>query len=458
MELNIVILAAGKGTRMNSRLPKVLQPLSKKPLLAHVLETSYALNTHKIVVVYGHGGDLVKEQMSRLYPDQDLVWVEQREQLGTGHAVLQALPALNPASKTLILYGDVPLISVPTLQQFIAVTADSPLGLLTVNLDIPKGYGRIVRNSVGLVESIVEEKDASDSERCITEVNTGIMLASTEKLQEWLPRLGNQNAQGEYYLTDLAKFAAEENTPAKATMIENRMEVDGVNDKLQLASLERMYQLSLAEKLMKSGATLADPSRIDIRGCLTTGPDCFIDVNCVFEGTVVLGDNVTVGPNCHLIDAKIETGTVIKSNTVIENAVIGELCDIGPFARIRPGTVMASGAKIGNFVETKNTFVGEGSKINHLSYVGDSELGSHVNVGAGTITCNYDGVNKHKTIIGDNAFIGSNSSLVAPIEIGEGATIGAGSTVSRKAQAHALTVTRAKQITLEGWQRPTKKV
>lgn len=458
MELNIVILAAGKGTRMNSRLPKVLQPLSKKPLLSHVLETSFSLKANKVVVVYGHGGDLVKEQMASLYPSQEIIWAEQREQLGTGHAVLQAMSVLEPGSNTLILYGDVPLISVSTLQQFIETTADSPLGLLTVNLDNPKGYGRILRNSVGLVESIVEEKDASAAEKCVTEVNTGIMFANTEKLQEWLPRLGNQNAQGEYYLTDLAKFAADENTPAKATMINNRMEVDGVNDKLQLATLERAYQLSLAEQLMKSGATLADPSRIDIRGHLTTGQDCYIDVNCVFEGNVTLGENVSIGPNCHVIDAKIEDGTVVKSNTVIESAVIGERCDIGPFARIRPGTVMATGAKIGNFVETKNTKVGEGSKINHLSYVGDSELGSHVNVGAGTITCNYDGVNKHKTIIGDNAFIGSNSSLVAPIEIGEGATIGAGSTVSKKAKANALTVTRAKQITLEGWQRPTKKV
>lgn len=457
MDLNVVILAAGKGTRMKSRLPKVLQPLAKKPLLAHVLETSFKVNAHKVIVVYGHGGDAVKTEIAAHFPQAPIRWVEQAEQLGTGHAVKQALDLLETNTRTLILYGDVPLISEATLSRFLNEVQPGECGVITVKLDDPTGYGRIVRDHAGVVREIVEEKDAGKEIRKIEEVNTGIMLADSIDLQQWLPTIENKNAQGEYYLTDLVRISNEHDVPVIGCRVKDPIEVEGVNDKRQLAKLERMLQKHLAEKLLVAGATLADPGRIDIRGEVTVGQDCFIDVNTIFEGLNSLGDNVQIGPNCLIQNSTIGSNTVIKANSVLENAVVGEYCDIGPFARLRPGTSLSDQVKIGNFVETKNIQMGEASKANHLTYLGDSVIGKDVNIGAGTITCNYDGANKHQTVIGDNAFIGSNSSLVAPVEIGEGATIGAGSTISKDAKSQALTVTRAKQVTLENWTRPTKK-
>ena len=457
MELNVVILAAGKGTRMKSRLPKVLQPLAKKPLLTHVLDTSFKLEANRVIVIYGHGGDQVQDEINRQFPGKPIHWVEQREQLGTGHAVKQAQPALQSGSRTLVLYGDVPLISAATLTRFMNQVQPGQLGVLTVRLDNPKGYGRIIRDPSGAVREIVEEKDAGEEIRKIPEVNTGILLADSLDLQAWLPQIDNNNAQGEYYLTDLVKIANQHEVPVIGCLVENPIEVEGVNDKRQLARLERMYQLELADQLMVAGATLADPARLDIRGSLTLGQDCFIDVNCVFEGDVVLGSNVEIGPNCVIIDSSIADNSVVKANSILENTKVGSDCDIGPFARLRPGTELKAHARIGNFVETKNTVLGEGSKANHLTYLGDAVIGKQVNVGAGTITCNYDGANKHKTLIGDGAFIGSNSSLVAPVDIGAGATIGAGSTITKQAPDNALTVARGKQVTLSGWQRPTKK-
>lgn len=457
MDLNVVILAAGKGTRMKSRLPKVLQPLAKKPLLSHVLETSFRLDASRVIVVYGHGGDQVREVISAQYPDKPIEWVEQREQLGTGHAVKQALPALQDGSRTLVLYGDVPLVSEHTLNRFLNEVMPGQVGVLTVKLDNPKGYGRIIRDNTGAVREIVEEKDAGKEIRKIQEVNTGILLADSLDLQGWLPQIDNNNAQGEYYLTDLVKIANSHEVPVIGCRVDDPIEVEGVNDKSQLARLERMYQRHLAEHLMVAGVTLADPNRIDIRGSLDVGQDTFIDVNCVFEGRVSLGNNVEIGPNCVIINSSIADNVVVRANCVIENAVVGAHAEVGPYARLRPGTELKEHAKVGNFVETKNAVLGKDSKANHLTYLGDTVIGERVNIGAGTITCNYDGANKHKTLIGDDAFIGSNSSLVAPVKIGEGATIGAGSTITKEAKAHALTVARGKQVTVEGWQRPTKK-
>ncbi|NPU90440.1 MAG: bifunctional UDP-N-acetylglucosamine diphosphorylase/glucosamine-1-phosphate N-acetyltransferase GlmU [Gammaproteobacteria bacterium] len=457
MDLNVVILAAGKGTRMKSRLPKVLQPLAKKPLLSHVLQTSLRLNATRVIVVYGHGGEQVKEQISSQFPGSPIEWVEQREQLGTGHAVKQALPQLQDNSRTLVLYGDVPLTGDDTLNRFLNQVSPGQCGVLTVKLANPKGYGRIIRDHAGVVREIVEEKDAGDEIRKICEVNTGIMLADTLDLQAWLPKITNNNAQGEYYLTDVVKLANDHDVPVIGCLVDNPVEVEGVNDKRQLARLERMYQQQLADELMVAGATLIDPARIDIRGSVSVGQDCCIDINCIFEGNVTLGDNVQIGANCVIINSSIADNSVVKPYCHIENAVIGADCDVGPFARLRPGTEMKEHARIGNFVETKNTVLGKGSKANHLTYLGDTVTGDKVNVGAGTITCNYDGVNKHKTIIGDGAFIGSNSSLVAPVEIGAGATVGAGSTITKDADQNALTVARAKQITVTGWKRPEKK-
>ena len=457
MDLNVVILAAGKGTRMKSRLPKVLQPLAKKPLLAHVLETCFKLDAHKVIVVYGHGGESVQAEIGAYFPNAPIQWVEQTEQLGTGHAVKQALDLLETNTRTLILYGDVPLISEATLNRFLNEVQPGECGVITVKLNDPTGYGRIVRDHAGVVREIVEEKDAGKEIRKIDEVNTGIMLADSIDLQQWLPTIENKNAQGEYYLTDLVRISNEHDVPVIGCRVKDPIEVEGVNDKRQLAKLERMLQKHLAEKLLVSGATLADPDRIDIRGEVTVGQDCFIDINAVFEGKNQLGDNVEIGPNCIIQNSTIGSNSIIKANSVLENAVIGENCDIGPFARLRPGTHLSDRVKIGNFVETKNIQMGVASKANHLTYLGDSLIGTDVNIGAGTITCNYDGANKHQTIIGDNAFIGSNSSLVAPVEIGKGATIGAGSTIAKPAKDNALTVTRAKQITLDNWSRPTKK-
>lgn len=457
MDLNVVILAAGKGTRMKSRLPKVLQPLAKKPLLSHVLDTSFRLDASRVIVVYGHGGEQVRDVVASQFPGKPIEWVEQREQLGTGHAVKQALPQLQEGSRTLVLYGDVPLISDDTLNRFLNIVTPGQAGVLTVKLDNPKGYGRIIRDHSGAIREIVEEKDAGDEIRKIQEVNTGIMLADTLDLLAWLPQIGNDNAQGEYYLTDLVKIANDHDVPVLGCLVDNPIEVEGVNDKRQLARLERMYQRHLADELMTAGATLIDPDRIDIRGSLQVGQDCCIDINCVFEGQVTLGNNVEIGPNCVIINSTIADNAVVKANSILENATVGIDCEVGPFARLRPGTVLKEHAKVGNFVETKNIVLGKDSKANHLTYLGDAQIGEKVNIGAGTITCNYDGVNKHKTVIGDGAFIGSNSSLVAPVEIGAGATIGAGSTITKPAKENALTVARGKQVTLEGWQRPTKK-
>ncbi|CBL47375.1 UDP-N-acetylglucosamine pyrophosphorylase protein [gamma proteobacterium HdN1] len=457
MKLDVVILAAGKGTRMKSFLPKVLQPLAKRPLLSHILETSLSLNAHKVAIVFGHGGDQVQSQIKKEFSDAPIAWVEQQQQLGTGHAVSQALPVLDDDARALILYGDVPLTSIATLVGFQDSVPKDQLGVLTIEMAVPTGYGRIIRGECGQVVRIVEEKDASVAEKAVTEVNTGIMVAPAARLKEWLPRLSSNNAQGEYYLTDIVKLANEGGVAVQAVLVDDPMEVEGVNDKRQLAKLERLLQAKHANHLMAMGATLADPARVDVRGQVEVGSDCFIDVNVVFEGRVVLGNNVEIGPNCLIKDSVIGNNTTIKANSMLDNARLADHCDVGPFARLRPGAELASAARVGNFVEVKNTYLGAHSKANHLAYLGDCEIGTEVNVGAGTITCNYDGVNKHKTRIGDGAFIGSNSSLVAPLEIGAGATIGAGSTITRKAEADALTVTRAKQTTIEGWRRPTKK-
>jgi bifunctional UDP-N-acetylglucosamine pyrophosphorylase/glucosamine-1-phosphate N-acetyltransferase len=434
--LNVVILAAGKGKRMHSDLPKVLHPLAGKALLAHVIDTSRQLGAARICVVYGHGGELVRETLDA----PDLSWARQEPQLGTGHAVLQAMPALaGSTAATLVLYGDVPLTCVATLQRLIDAAGDDALGLLTAHLDNPHGYGRIVRVG-GEVKRIVEEKDADDAERDIHEINTGILVAPTAALARWLPGLGNRNAQGEYYLTDIVALAVAEGMPVVTAHPEASWETEGVNSKVQLAQLERVYQRNLAERLLEQGVTIADPSRIDVRGDLVCGRDVSIDVNCVFEGRVVLGDGVR-----------------IKANCVLEDAVVGAGSIVGPFARLRPGTELGREVHIGNFVEVKNSSIADQSKANHLAYVGDATIGSRVNVGAGTITCNYDGANKFRTVIEDDVFIGSDTQLVAPVTVGRGATLGAGTTLTRDAPPEQLTVSRAKQVSIPGWKRPVKK-
>ncbi len=453
MAVDIVILAAGKGTRMKSALPKVLHPLAGRPLLRHVVDTARAISDGAITLVVGHGAEAIREQ----FPDPDLHWVEQREQLGTGHAVMQALPRLRPGATTLVLYGDVPLISPATLQALLSQVHPGTLALLTVELPDPTGYGRIVRDEAGNVAGIVEEKDASALQKLITEVNTGVMAVPPGRMAAWLPAIGNRNAQGEYYLTDLIAIAHEQGLLIHTHQPQSREETEGVNSRQQLERLERYYQRRQAETLMAEGVGLADAGRFDCRGELTAGEDCFIDVNCVFEGRVSLGRDVTIAPNCLIRDAEIGDGAVIKANTVIEGPVtLAPGAEVGPFARLRPGTVLGEGARIGNFVETKKAVIGPGSKVNHLSYIGDATLGQGVNVGAGTITCNYDGVNKFATTIGDGAFIGSNSSLVAPVTVGAGATVGAGSTITRNVAADELAVARGKQRNIAGWQRPRK--
>jgi bifunctional UDP-N-acetylglucosamine pyrophosphorylase/glucosamine-1-phosphate N-acetyltransferase len=435
--LNVVILAAGKGKRMHSDLPKVLHPLAGKPLLAHVIATARQLGAARICVVYGHGGEQVRESLDA----PDLVWAIQEPQLGTGHAVLQAMPLLAavPSAPTLVLYGDVPLTRVATLQALIDAAGDDALGLLTAHLDNPRGYGRIVRVD-GAVTRIVEEKDADDAERAIREINTGILVAPSAALARWLPTLGNRNAQGEYYLTDIVALAVAEGLPVVTTHPDADWETEGVNSKLQLAQLERVFQQNLAERLLEQGVTLADPSRIDVRGELVCGRDVSIDVNCVFEGRVVLGDGVRVKANC-----------------VLEDAVVGAGSIVGPFARLRPGTELGREVHVGNFVEVKNSSIADQSKANHLAYVGDATIGSRVNVGAGTITCNYDGANKFRTVIEDDVFIGSDTQLVAPVTVGRGATLGAGTTLTRDAPPEQLTVSRARQVSIPGWKRPVKK-
>ena len=451
--LNVVILAAGKGTRMKSELPKVLHPLAGKPLLGHVLAAADTLAPERICVVYGHGGETLPERVGRT----ELGWAKQEPQLGTGHAVQQALPLLNPDALCLILYGDVPLTRPETLGEMSLIARQGAIALLTVRLANPTGYGRIVRNARGQVERIVEHKDASAEELAIDEVNTGILCLPVVKLAGWLSRLTNHNAQGEYYLTDIIGMAASEGEQVIPCHPAAEWEVLGINSRQQLAELERIHQRNIAEALMTQGVTLIDPARIDVRGSLECGKDVLIDVNCVFEGRVVLGDGVQVGAHSVLKDVEVGPGTEIKPFCHMESARIGARAMLGPYARVRPGTELADQVHVGNFVELKNAQVGFNSKINHLSYVGDATVGSKVNIGAGTITCNYDGANKHRTVIGDHAFIGSDTQLVAPVTVGEGATLGAGTTLTRDAPPHQLTLSRAKQLSLPGWKRPTKK-
>ena len=450
--LEIIILAAGKGTRMYSDTPKVLHKLAGQPFLGHVLKCAKALDPDAVHTVIGHGSQAVRD----MFADGQTSFVEQTEQLGTGHAVMQALPAISNGATVLILYGDVPLIKAKTLQQLIGLVNEQTIALLTVHLDEPSGYGRIVRNADAAVSAIVEQKDANAEQLMIHEVNTGVLALPAAYLARALPQIKNENTQGEYYLTDLIAMAVADGLAVNTCQPSSEHEVAGVNNRRQQAELERIYQLEFADELLDRGVSLLDPSRFDCRGELIAGKDCEIDINCVFEGRVELGDGVKIGPNCLLTNAKIGDNTVVKANSIIETADVGAHCDIGPFARLRPGTELANKAKIGNFVETKKAKIGEGSKVNHLSYVGDALVGKGVNIGAGTITCNYDGANKHQTNIQDDVFVGSNTALVAPLTIGKGATIGAGATITGNVEPGNLAIARAKQRGIAGWLRPTK--
>jgi bifunctional UDP-N-acetylglucosamine pyrophosphorylase/glucosamine-1-phosphate N-acetyltransferase len=449
--VNVVILAAGQGKRMRSDLPKVLHPLAGKALLGHVLDTAREIGAAKICVVYGHGGEQVRNALDA----PDIAWALQEPQLGTGHAVLQGMPDAAPSAPTLVLYGDVPLIRATTLRRLIEAAGAGSLALLTAHLDKPQGYGRIVRVG-GKVTRIVEEKDADDAERAIREINTGILVAPTAALARWLPTLGNRNAQGEYYLTDIVAMAVAEGMPVVTAHPDAAWETQGVNSKLQLAALERVHQRNVAEALMEAGVTLIDPARIDVRGELLCGRDVSIDVNCVFEGKVELADSASIGANCVLKNCRIGRGTRIAPFCHIEDAVVGPDGIIGPYARLRPGTELGRDVHIGNFVEVKNSTIADHSKANHLAYLGDATIGSRVNIGAGTITCNYDGANKFRTVIEDDAFIGSDTQLVAPVTVGRGATLGAGTTLTSDAPPEQLTMSRAKQVSVPGWKRPTK--
>ena len=452
MNLHVVILAAGQGTRMRSALPKVLHPVAGKPMLEHVIDSARALLPEGIHVVIGHGAEQVREQLE----SPDLNWVLQTEQLGTGHAVAQALPHISGADQILVLYGDVPLIRVDTLRALVEQAGNQALGLLTVLMQDPTGYGRIIRNQNDQVQAIVEQKDASAEQLLINEGNTGIMVLPGNKAADWLNSLSSDNAQGEYYLTDVVELAVSGAVPVEVAQAQDELEVLGANNRLQLAVLERGWQAREAERLMTQGASLTDPARLDVRGDVSIGKDISIDVNVVLEGRVVIEDNVVIESNCVIRDSVIKAGTVIKAFSHLDGAEVGEQCDVGPYARLRPGTVLHAKAKVGNFVETKKTVLGEGSKINHLSYVGDAEVGKGANIGAGTITCNYDGVNKFVTRIGDDAFIGSNTALVAPVSVGAGATTAAGSTITQDIPETGLGVGRARQRNIEGWQRPIK--
>jgi bifunctional UDP-N-acetylglucosamine pyrophosphorylase/glucosamine-1-phosphate N-acetyltransferase len=461
--MNIVVLAAGMGKRMRSDLPKVLHRLAGRPLLGHVLDTARSLSPSRIVVIYGHGG----EQVPGLLAAPDLAWARQAPQLGTGHAVMQAVPLLDDAVPTMVLYGDVPLTAADTLRRLVEAAGTDRMGLLTVDLPDPTGYGRIVRGAPdadrpsdggrGPVLRIVEHKDADEATRAIREVNTGIMMMPTPALKRWLSALSDDNAQREYYLTDVVAMAVADGVKVVAAQPAAVWETLGVNSKSQLAELERVHQRGIAEALLEAGVGLADPARIDVRGRLVAGRDCFIDVGCVFEGEVTLGDRVSIGPNCVLRGVTVGSGTQILAMSHLDACTVGADARIGPYSRLRPGTQLGDDTHVGNFVEMKNTRMAAHSKANHLAYVGDATVGSNVNIGAGTITCNYDGANKHRTVIEDDAFIGSDTQLVAPVTVGRGATLGAGTTLTRDAPAGQLTVTRVKQLSIAGWKRPVKK-
>lgn len=451
MSTTVIILAAGKGTRMRSSLPKVLQPLAGRPLLGHVIATAKKLNANNIITIYGHGGALVQQAFAA----EQIDWVKQAEQLGTGHAVQMTLPVLKNEGMSLILSGDVPCVTQDTLQRLLDASQETGIGLVTLTLPDASGYGRIVRDN-GAIQAIVEHKDASDEQRQIKEINTGIYCVSNAKLHEWLPKLSNDNAQCEYYLTDIVAMALADGMTVASVEPTLAFEVEGVNDRVQLAALEREFQAFQAKSLMQQGVHLIDPSRFDLRGDLTVGKDVRIDINVIIEGDVTLGDNVEIGAGCVIKNTTIAAGTKVQPYSVFENAVVGENVQIGPFARLRPGAKLANEVHIGNFVEVKNSSVGVGSKANHFTYLGDAEIGAGSNIGAGTITCNYDGANKFKTVIGDAAFIGSNSSLVAPVTIGNGATVGAGSVITRDVADHSLAFERSKQLVKENYPRPQK--
>lgn len=452
MGLSVIILAAGQGTRMRSSLPKVLHHLADRPLVEHVIDTAFEVGADDIHVVYGHGGDVVPQTLSH----KNVSWVRQDQQLGTGHAVAQAIPEINESNDVLVLYGDVPLTSKETLNDLLQAGKDTGFGLLTVTLEDSTGYGRIVRNEDGDVIHIVEHKDASPDELKIKEVNTGILFAPRSKLADWLGRVGNDNSQGEYYLTDIIAMAVADDIKISTASPADIHEVLGVNNKKQLAELERAYQMCWADRLMTAGVTLRDPARIDIRGSLICGQDVSIDVNAVFVGEVSLGNGVEIGPNCCIKNASIAEGVKVLANSTIEDSVIGADSRVGPYARLRPGTRLAEETHIGNFVEIKKAEIGKGSKVNHLSYVGDAKVGERVNIGAGAITCNYDGANKYMTEIGDDVFVGSDCQLIAPVSVGDGATIAAGSTITKNVDPNVLAMSRVKQVSKSGWKRPVK--
>lgn len=451
-KLSVVILAAGKGTRMYSDLPKVLHKVAGKPMVKHVIDTAKQLSADQIHLIYGHGADLLKERLA----NEPVNWVFQAEQLGTGHAMQQAAPFFKDDENIVMLYGDAPLITKETLEKLIAAKPENGIALLTVKLDNPTGYGRIIREN-GSVVAIVEQKDANPEQLKITEVNTGVMVSDGASFKKWLARLDNNNAQGEYYMTDVIGLANQDGFQVAAVTADDIMEVEGANNRLQLNALERYYQRKQAKALLLAGVSLADPERFDLRGELVHGKDCEIDINVIIEGKVTLGNNVRIGAGAVLKNATLHDNVEIKPYSVLEDSIIGESADVGPFARLRPGAELAAKAHVGNFVEIKKSVIGEGSKVGHLTYIGDAEVGANVNVGAGVITCNYDGANKFKTIIGDDVFVGSDSQLVAPVTIEKGATIGAGSTITKNVAENELVITRVPQRHIQGWQRPTKK-